>query len=126
MKVNNQHRSYRELFELDYKYTGMDLAAGPNVDIVGYENILTIYDVVISGQVMEHIKYPWEWLRELKKYYETYICIIAPNRGGEHRYPIDTYRFYPDGMKALFEYAGIIGIEIFDKKDDTIGIGSKK
>jgi hypothetical protein len=116
-------RTYRELFERDYQYAGMDIEAGDNVDIVGYENINEVYDVIISGQVMEHIKRPWEWLKMLRQYFKTYICIIAPNTHKEHRHPVDTYRYFPDGMRDLFEYAGIKEVEIVMSDKDTVGIG---
>ena len=76
MKVRGDHRSYRQLFG-DYCYTGMDVAPGENVDVVGYEG-LGKYDVVISGQVMEHVRRPWEWLKRLAGLYRVFICIIAP------------------------------------------------
>jgi hypothetical protein len=116
-------RSYRTLFG-DFDYVGMDIAPGVGVDVVGYEGLDT-YDVVISGQVMEHVKRPWEWLTTLSELYRRYICIIAPNTWNEHRCPIDCYRFFPDGMKALFEYAGIASLEIRMVGDDTIGVGTK-
>jgi hypothetical protein len=103
----------------------MDVEPGRNVDIVGYEG-LGVYDVVISGQVMEHVPHPWEWLTDLAKLYRRYICIIAPNTWPEHRWPLDTYRYYPDGMRALFEYAGIPEVEIRRAGFDTIGIGGSE
>lgn len=121
--VKTQQRCYRPLFE-DYDYIGMDIVLGPNVDIVGYDSLVT-YDVVISGQVMEHINHPWDWLKTLTHYFTEYICIVAPNTSTEHSYPIDTYRYFPDGMRDLFDYAGIKELEIFAKRDDTIGIGTK-
>ncbi len=117
--------TYRNIFEPDFNYVGMDIEAGENVDIVGYENIKDKYDVVISGQVMEHVKQPWEWLKLLEQYFKTYICIIAPNTHKEHRHPLDTYRYFPDGMKDLFEYAGIDAVEIYTSDNTTIGIGGK-
>lgn len=117
--------SYREIFKSDYNYTGMDIAPGPNVGIVGFENITETYDVVISGQVMEHVNHPWDWLKSLKPYFKKYICIIAPNTWKEHKYPIDTYRYFPDGMRDLFEYAGITVFKIFKSDKDTVGIGIK-
>lgn len=119
--LGGRRLSYRELFG-DYRYTGMDVAPGENVDIVGYEG-LGKYDVVISGQVMEHVCRPWEWLKSLVNHYRYYICIIAPNTWKEHKYPIDTYRYFPDGMRDLFDYAGIIPVEIRAVGWDTIGIG---
>ena len=121
-KVAN-HPSYRPLFAP--KYVGMDIIPARNVDIVGYENITDVFDVVISGQVMEHVSRPWDWLKSLTQYFTKYICIIAPNAHHEHRHPLDTYRYYPDGMRDLFEYAGIKELEIFKNSKDTIGIGTK-
>jgi hypothetical protein len=113
---------YRRLFAA-YQYTGMDIVSGDNVDVVGYGD-LGIYDVVISGQVMEHVTRPWEWLKRLSGLFTRYICIIAPNTWHEHRYPIDTYRYWPDGMRDLFEYAGIAPVEVWAEERDTIGIGT--
>jgi hypothetical protein len=118
------HDCYRTLFR-DYQYIGMDVTPGDNVDVVGYENLADTYDVVISGQVMEHIPRPWEWLARLAGLFRVYICIIAPNAWPEHRYPLDCYRFLPDGMRALFDYAGIMPVEIRKQGRDTIGIGSR-
>jgi hypothetical protein len=123
-RVRDQQECYRDLFG-EYHYIGMDIEAGDNVDIVGYGALVDMYDVIISGQVMEHIERPWEWLKRLAELYRYYICIIAPNTWGEHRYPIDCYRFFPDGMRALFEYAGIVPVEIRRVGKDTIGIGGK-
>jgi len=122
-RVKDQQQCYRDLLG-DYRYTGMDIVAGDNVDVVGYEN-LGAYDVLISGQVMEHVCKPWDWLASLTLYFHQYICIIAPNTHAEHRHPIDTYRYFPDGMRDLFDYAGIIPVEIRRVDKDTIGIGTK-
>lgn len=116
--------TYRELFA-DYEYAGMDVVPGPNVNLVGYESIHCVYDVVISGQVMEHVKRPWDWLKSLTQYYQWYICVIAPHSWKEHKHPFDTYRYFPDGMRDLFEYAGIREVSITRSKYDTMGIGGK-
>ena len=117
-----QSYSYRDLLATDYWYTAMDIEPGLNVDVVGYDS-LGVYDVLISGQVMEHVRWPWEWLKSLRQYYASYICIIAPNTWKRHAYPLDTYRFWPDGMRALFDWAGIESIEVRAVGRDTIGIG---
>jgi len=125
-RVNKQPWDYRSIFEPNYKYTGMDIVAGLNVDIVGYENIIKRYDVVISGQVMEHVERPWEWLKDLIPYFKKYICIIAPWTAREHRHPIDTFRFLPDGMRILFKDAGIKDLEIIKDASLVMGIGEKE
>jgi len=47
--------------------------------------------------------------RVLKK--DGLACIIAPADGHEHRYPVDCWRYYPDGMKALAKWARMEVIE---------------
>jgi len=126
--------SYRPLFDRpNWHYTGMDIKPGKNVDIVGWENIpVREYDVLISGQVWEHVKRPWDLLKKATTYIKTggWICIIVPHTCHEHRYPIDTYRYFPDGLRDLFEYAEINIVEVYrnpiPKTIDTIGIGTVK
>jgi hypothetical protein len=122
-QVKGQKDTYRSLFD-DCQYTGMDIVSGPNVDIVGWKSIYFRYDFVICGQVLEHVEYPWEFLTNLKKYFKHMICIIVPNTLHEHRYPIDCYRFFPDGMRALFKYAHIKEIEILKRGKDTFAVGA--
>lgn len=101
--------SYRTLFDSPkWQYHGVDLEAGPGVDVV----LSSPYDIpfaagtidlVISGQAFEHVQYFWvmwmEMLRLLKP--GGRVFLIAPSRGPEHRYPLDCWRFYPDGFRAL-------------------------
>jgi SAM-dependent methyltransferase len=108
--------SYRHLFnDSKYHYTGLDTEEGPNVDIVlknpyDWDAIESDYfDVAISGQALEHIEFFWkimeEMTRVLKK--DGLLCLIAPKGFSEHRYPVDCYRFFTDGMIALARYVGI-------------------
>ena len=115
---------YRDLFP-DCYYIGVDSEPGRNVDVEGLENIREVFDVVISGQTLEHVRRPWDWLKSLVPLFTKYICIIAPHTFQEHRFPLDTYRYFPDGMRDLFEYASIKELEIFRDKVDTVGIGTK-
>lgn len=104
--------SYRPLFAHPaWRYAGLDLEAGPNVDIVlpsPYRFPLPTrsVDVVVSGQAFEHIEYFWaswlEMLRVLKP--GGLVFLIAPSRGYEHRYPQDCWRFYPDAWRALARF----------------------
>jgi len=115
--------TYKEIFsdEKMFCYTGLDLKPGPNVDYVPHdpydwpelEN--ESYDVVISGQAFEHIEYPWLVIRELaaKLRKNGLACIVAPSRGPEHKYPVDCWRYYPDGFYALAKWAGL---EILEAK----------
>jgi hypothetical protein len=39
-------------------------------------------------------------------------CIIVPSGGPEHRFPVDCWRFYPDGLKALARYARLDVLDV--------------
>jgi len=107
--------TYKTLFDKDkWVYIGLDVAEGPNVDHVlksEYEWDIDseCADVVISGQCLEHVEYFWltamEMARILKP--EGLLCLIVPSAGREHRYPVDCWRFLPDGLNALARYAGL-------------------
>jgi len=112
----NVNGSYKDLFDPEkFEYTGLDIESGPNVDIVVknpyvWEEVETdSFDIVISGQTFEHAEFFWvtmsEMTRVLKK--DGLLCVIAPNVLQEHRYPVDCYRFYSDGMIALCRYVSI-------------------
>ena len=101
--------SYRTLFQQPkWRYTGVDLEAGPGVDVVLDSPYRLPFsdrsaDVIVSGQAFEHVEHFWmSWL-EMQRVLRPggLIFLIAPSRGPEHRYPQDCWRFYPDGYRAL-------------------------
>jgi SAM-dependent methyltransferase len=108
-----QGQTYRDLVRPG-NYTGLDVTEGPNVDIVvkdpysWAEIPVWTYDVVISGQALEHVEFPWLTVQEMNRALKPggRVCIIAPSAGKEHRYPLDCYRYYPDGLAALAKWAG--------------------
>jgi hypothetical protein len=119
--------SYRELFaHPPWVYTGIDMASGSNVDIV----LRTPYvwrelasgsaDVVISGQAFEHIPFFWITMLEIARVLTSggICCILAPSSGPEHRYPVDCWRFYPDGMTSLAAFADLETIEAVTQWED--------
>ena len=102
--------TFKPLFQnTNWTYTGLDLVPGPNVDIVSkseYDFALKKkYDVIISGNTIEHIKAPWKFIQEVSKNikHQGLICFITPLSIGEHRYPVDCWRILPDGYKYLLE-----------------------
>ena len=67
------------------------------------------YDLIISGQVIEHVKKIWLWLAELKRMVrsEGVIVIINPVSWPYHAYPVDCWRIFPDGMIALCDHCNL-------------------
>ena len=133
--VLNQGMSYRDIIPEDTFYTGIDVADGENVDIVindSYNwNLGKIFDVVISGQALEHIEYPWLTMAEISKNLKVggYCCIIVPHIWLIHRFPIDTYRYNPDGLEALGKWAGLEVVDTYVGEStglvDCVGIFKK-
>lgn len=112
----NFNGSYRALFDVPgWTYTGLDMAAGPGVDLVldspyNWGGVSSnAYDVVISGQAFEHIEFPWVTILEVARVLRPggLVCIVVPSAGFEHRYPVDCWRFYPDGVRALARWADL-------------------
>ena len=121
--------SYKALFgNPNWKYIGLDIVPGKNVDIVTAD----IYDwkelggdsadVVISGQAMEHIECFWLVFKEMFRIMKPggWCCIIVPSSGPEHKFPIDCWRFFPDGLKALSKYCGLEIVELFICDQDIV------
>jgi SAM-dependent methyltransferase len=67
------------------------------------------YDVVLSGQVIEHVRKIWVWMREVARVCRPggYVITINPVSWHYHEAPIDCWRIYPEGMRALSEDAGL-------------------
>ncbi len=67
------------------------------------------YDIVFSSQVIEHVKKVWVWMKELARVCKPggQVLTIGPVSWPYHAVPVDCWRIYPDGMKALYEDAGL-------------------
>jgi len=125
MDVNG---SYRSLFSRrSWRYVGADIQSGANVDIVlgdhyRWRQIRSdSYDVVVSGQAFEHIPFFWLTMQEIARVLKPggLCCIVAPSEGPEHRYPQDCWRFLPDGMRALADFAGLDVLECSHQTEAT-------
>lgn len=125
--------SYRSLFAFPkWIYVGMDIEPGPNVDIVlpneyEWDFPSLQFDVIISGQVLEHVRKPWKWIHSLASILKPngIIFISAPNTFQFHPYPFDCWRIWPEGVRALFEEANIKEEDIFAEDYLTVGVGRK-
>lgn len=107
--------NYRKLFDKPgWNYVGCDISSGHNVDVILTEPYKwdfrnEEFDYVISGQAFEHIQYPWLTIKEIYRVLKPngMVCIIAPAKEIEHKYPWDCYRYYPQGMEALAVWGGL-------------------
>lgn len=95
------------------KYVGIDMRAGPGVDIVGTADALPFgdrtFDVVISTEMLEHDPSPWLSLAEMGRVLRPGGHLILTTRGNgffEHNEPSDYWRFMPSSRARLLEMAG--------------------
>ncbi len=135
MDVNG---SYRQIFsDPRFDYVGLDLEAGPGVDVV-VEDPYTLpfdadsFDLVISGQAFEHAEFFWQLFAEMVRVTNSkgFLFLLAPSAGPIHRYPVDCYRFYPDSFHALakFTHIHLAGCWMDDRGpwNDLVGVFTKR
>jgi len=111
-KIINDHWGIR--------LTEIDSADMPNfIPMIG-ENKFDcddgIFDIVYSTNVIEHVRMPWLWLKEIYRIIKPGGYVIKHCPGITHNYhesPIDCWRIWPEGMNSLLTYAGF---------EDTRGI----
>lgn len=67
------------------------------------------YDIVLSGQVIEHVQEIWTWMNELKRVTKNkgIIFTINPVSWPYHEAPIDCWRIFPLGISALAKYCNL-------------------
>lgn len=124
--------AYRALFT-PYRYYGLDQSRQPNVEIVGSAYALPfvsgrVWDVVVSGQLLEHLERPWVAVNEMARVLKPggLVCLVAPREWPVHRFPLDCFRILEDGMRSMMQSAGLTVLECRMVNRDTIGIGRKE
>jgi SAM-dependent methyltransferase len=67
------------------------------------------YDFVFAAQVLEHVEKIWKWMPEVARVAKPggIVCLINPVSWPYHEAPVDCWRIYPTGMKALCEDSGL-------------------
>lgn len=124
--------SYRELMPPAWRYVGTDLAKGKNVDVVMHGPYTLAaasdsFDVVISGQCLEHCENPFQLTAEMVRVLKPggLILLTAPWQWREHKWPLDCWRILPDGMRALLMTSGVEPIEAYMRDYDCWGVGKR-
>ena len=128
--------SYRSRFtEIGCEYIGTDIVAGNNVDVLCTFERLPFgdnsFDVVVSGQCLEHAEHPWILTKEMARVlkHRGIFFWIAPWKFQVHKSPecpFDRWRILEDGMRTLAVDAGLTVIDCQMYADDTYIIGEKK
>jgi SAM-dependent methyltransferase len=107
--------SYSELVnDNSVKWDTLDMGSGQNLTYAGVSEYSfpipdDAYDLVLAGQVIEHVRKIWVWIKELERVCKKggHVIIINPVSWPFHEAPVDCWRIYPDGMRALLEDTGL-------------------
>jgi SAM-dependent methyltransferase len=101
------------LTDYDCEVIGVDIREGHNVDVVMQQPYRlplksNSADVVMSGQVFEHVPFFWASMLEIARVLKPggVLLITVPSRGHHHT-PVDCWRYYPDGIRAMAAFAGL-------------------
>jgi SAM-dependent methyltransferase len=93
----------------------IDLYSAPHLDFTATDEYSfpvpdASYDIVLSGQVVEHVRRVWLWMREVARVCKPggVVITISPVNWPYHEAPIDCWRMYPEALRALNEDAGLI------------------
>ncbi len=87
----------------------MDVAPGPNVDVVGRAESIPFpdasFDSVISTQVLEHVEEPERVVQEINRILKKggHALITVPQWNELHEEPYDYWRYTCYGLQTLFE-----------------------
>lgn len=117
----NVNGSVRDFFT--GPYLGVDIEEGPGVDrICDAEHLYLLqekFPVVVSTEMLEHVKRPWLVLDQIYETTEIGGYVIITARGFDergcwelHEHPIDVYRYSDHAMRALAESAGLEVLEL--------------
>jgi len=74
-----------------------------------------------SGQAFEHVEFFWLTIAGNSQSLKTggLCCLIAPSGGPEHRYPVDCWRYFPDGFSALARFVSLEVLEVYSQNGTT-------
>lgn len=96
------------------QWEGVDMCPSPGLTWVAPDEYHfpvpdNSFDVVLSGQVLEHVRKAWVWMREVARVCKPggLVITINPVNWAYHEWPVDCWRIYPEGIRALHEDAGL-------------------
>ncbi|MBS0570159.1 MAG: methyltransferase domain-containing protein [Proteobacteria bacterium] len=119
--------SRRQSVPSTWRYTGLDIMAGENVDVVGDAHQLSrlfapgSFRAVMSFSVLEHLLMPWKFAVELNRVMELggFGFFMTHQCWPVHDQPWDFWRFSSEAWKGIFNRA--TGFEIVRAEMGELG-----
>jgi SAM-dependent methyltransferase len=104
-------------------YVGLDMRAGPGVEMLGLGDALPFadgaFEVVVCTEVLEHDRRPWRTIAEAARVLRSGGAFLCTARGYDergcfpiHEYPGDLWRFSLEGARVLAGDAGLSVVEL--------------
>jgi SAM-dependent methyltransferase len=114
-----QHSNRDAMTNPRWRLTGLDIEPGLNVDVAvadpyDWREVESgSVDVVTCSEVFEHAEYFWVTILEIARVLRPrgVAFITSPSAGPLHRYPVDCWRFYDDGLPAAARWGGLTVLE---------------
>lgn len=113
----NVNGSPRGVFPEIEDYLGIDLQAGPGVDLIWdiqSRRLDRLFDCVICCEALEHDRDPVRTAAAIRSHCQRWLLITTPGNGfAIHRYPRDYWRLLPDAFEdLLFEGFRILDFSV--------------
>jgi SAM-dependent methyltransferase len=124
--ANKAERNWRHLAAAKYgeraRFTGLDIAAGDNVDLVfdicGDPAALDRalgggrFDLVVCEHVLEHVRAPWQAAATIRRLLAPggHLLVTVPWVHAHHARPDDYWRMSFAGVALLFEPLDVVGL----------------
>lgn len=116
LEIGSRARSgytFRDIVPAGVDYIGLDIKAGPNVDLIGDAHRLSSYfapesiDVILSIAVFEHLLMPWKVALEMNRVMKSgaFAFISTHQTFHLHEEPWDFFRFSARAWHAIFNRA---------------------
>ncbi|RZK29769.1 MAG: class I SAM-dependent methyltransferase, partial [Hymenobacter sp.] len=105
-------KPYQHYFTAAASYTGFDLAADQQADVVFDGKLIPAtngsFDNAISSEVLEHVFWPKEWLQEINRILKMdgLLLLTCPFMFQEHEAPHDYGRYSSYGLRHLLQQQG--------------------
>jgi len=112
-RTNPCDLQHRTLFGATWEYWGLDMQDGENVTVRISEGDpwpdLGPFEVVISGQMLEHSRQPWREVQSMARVARPggVVLLTAPFMWHVHGHPDDYFRFTGNGLAELCRVAGL-------------------
>jgi SAM-dependent methyltransferase len=96
-------------------YTGIDIEDGASVDLVA--DVMTHdfdekFNTIVCTETLEHLPAPWEAVERMAGWLNPggHLIVTTPFMHPLHDFPGDYFRFTGEGLRVLFDRAGLTTI----------------